>query len=94
MLGTAGTTSRYSAMAEEDLDREIESLDQVLHERGAANEDELEVAVHGERWGPGRFEDALRAAIAEGRVLRVARHRYAPGDGEAQARREAGPVHG
>ena len=90
MLGTAGTTSRYNAMAEEDLDREIESLDHALHERGPTNEHELEVFVHGEFWGPGRFEDALREAIEEGRIRRVARHRYAPANGNGGTSREAG----
>jgi MFS family permease len=90
MLGTAGTTSRYNAMAEEDLDREIESLDHALHERGPANEHELEVFVHGEFWGPGRFEDALREAIEEGRIRRLSRHRYAPANGNGGTSREAG----
>src|SRR4051794_10549252 len=90
MLGTAGTTSRYNAMAEEDLDREIESLDNALHERGPANEHELEVFVHGEFWGPGRFEDALREAIEEGRIRRLSRHRYAPANDDGGTSREAG----
>jgi hypothetical protein len=90
MLGTAGTTSRYNAMAEEDLDREIESLDHALHERGPANEHELEVLVHGEFWGPGRFDDALREAIEEGRIRRLSRHRYAPTNGNSGTSREAG----
>jgi MFS family permease len=94
MLGTAGTTSRYNAMAEEDLDREIESLDHALHERGPADENELEVFVHGESWGPGRFDDALREAIDEGRIRRLSRHRYAPTNGNDGTSREAGAVPG
>jgi MFS family permease len=92
MLGTAGTTSRYSAMAEQDLDREIEELDHALHEHGPADEAELVLAVHAAWWGPGRFDDALHAAIAEGRVRRVARHRYAPADTEDGRTREPEPV--
>jgi MFS family permease len=34
MVGTAGTTSRYEAMSEFDLDREIEELERVLEELG------------------------------------------------------------
>jgi MFS family permease len=94
MLGTAGTTSRYNAMAEEDLDREIESLDHALHERGPANEDELEAFVRGEFWGPGRFDDALREAVEEGRIWRLSRHRYAPTNGSGGTSREAGAVPG
>jgi MFS family permease len=91
MLGTAGTTSRYNAMADADLDREIESLDRALHEGGPAEVHQLEQAVHGGWWGPGRFEQALRAAIDEGRVARVSRGHYAPGDsdGNGTSRREA-----
>jgi MFS family permease len=94
MLGTAGTTSRYNAMAEEDLDREIESLDHALQERGPANEYELEVFVHGEFWGPGRFDDALREAIEEGRIRRLSRHRYGPVNGNGGTGREAEAVSG
>ena len=94
MLGTAGTTSRYNAMAEEDLDREIESLDHALHERGPANVHELEVFVRGEFWGPGRFDDALREAIEEGRIRRLSRRRYATTNVNGGTSREAGAVPG
>jgi MFS family permease len=77
MLGTAGTTSRYLAMAQEDLDREIESLERALVGRGTMERDDLDRVVHGARWGPGRFDGALRQAVWEGRARRVARRRYA-----------------
>jgi hypothetical protein len=81
-------------MAEEDLDREIESLDHALQEHGPANEHELEVFVHGEFWGPGRFDDALREAIEEGRIRRLSRHRYGPVNGNGGTGREAEAVSG
>jgi MFS family permease len=70
MVGTAGTSSRYGAMAEIALDREIEAIaacasgDPIEH-------DELRRRLHAERWGPGRFGAALRDAVDEGRVSRL-----------------------
>ncbi|HEX8855299.1 MAG TPA: MFS transporter [Thermoleophilaceae bacterium] len=92
MLGTAGTTSRYNAMAEEDLDREIESLQRAFDERGTVSGEELENAVRGEGWGPGRFDDALREAVGEGRVRRVSRDRYGPANGDGRPGREPAPT--
>ncbi|OLE35060.1 MAG: MFS transporter [Actinobacteria bacterium 13_1_20CM_3_68_9] len=91
MLGTAGTSSRYAAMAEEDLDREIESLERALGESGSVEQAELERAVQGERWGPGRFGGALQEAVEEGRARRVSHGRYAPARGAGRASREATP---
>jgi hypothetical protein len=91
MLGTAGTSSRYAAMAEEDLDGEIESLERALGERGSIEQAELERAVQGERWGPGRFDGALREAVEEGRARRVSRRRYAPSRGNRRPSREPTP---
>jgi MFS family permease len=91
MLGTAGTSSRYAAMAEEDLDREIESLERALEERGSTEQAELERAVQGEGWGPGRFDGALREAVDEGRARRVSHRRYAPARGHDRPSREATP---
>jgi MFS family permease len=91
MLGTAGTSSRYAAMGEEDLDREIESLERALGESGSTDQAELERAVQGERWGPGRFDGALREAVEEGRARRVSRRRYAPSRGNRRPSREPTP---
>jgi hypothetical protein len=91
MLGTAGTSSRYAAMAEEDLDGEIESLERALGERGSIEQAELERAVQGERWGPGRFDGALREAVEEGRARRLSHRRYGAAQGDGRPRREATP---
>jgi MFS family permease len=88
MLGTAGTSSRYAAMAEEDLDREIEALERALDQTGPVAEAGLENAVRGRRWGPGRFDGALREAVEEGRARRVSPGLYAPVRGDGRFRRE------
>jgi MFS family permease len=78
MIGTAGTTSRYAAMAERDTDREVQAVQMALDERGALDEDQLEMTVHGAGWGPGRFRRSLRVAVDEGRAERLKRRRYGP----------------
>jgi MFS family permease len=62
-----------------DRDREIEIIVRALNERGdAASRKELARTVGGRYWGPGRFQGALREAVAEGRVRRVRNDQYAP----------------
>ena len=76
MLGTAGTTSRYDAIAARDLDREIEDLVRALEELGATDRDALRRHVDGRGWGPARYRAALRSAVGEGRVRRGSDGRY------------------
>jgi hypothetical protein len=76
MAGSAGTSSRFAAIADESHDREVEAIARSLHEVGAAGREELRRRVGGRDWGPGRFAAALRAALREGRVRRDARGRY------------------
>jgi hypothetical protein len=78
MLGTAGTASRYAAMSDVDLDREIDLLGRTLDEHGAINRDELARIVGGRFWGPGRFRAALREAVGEGRAQRLSGETYGP----------------
>jgi MFS family permease len=68
MVGTATTSSRWSAAADEQLDREVEAIARALVEHGPAERDELARSVGGLLWGPGRFRRALRQAVAEGRA--------------------------
>jgi hypothetical protein len=91
MLGTAGTASRYAAMSDVDLDREIDVLGRTLYERGAITRDELARIVGGRFWGPGRFRTALREAVGEGRAERVSGETYGP---DAQPSRTASPAAG
>jgi hypothetical protein len=60
-----------------DRDREIEIIVRALNERGDASRKELARTVGGRYWGPGRFQGALREAVAEGRVKRVRNDQYA-----------------
>jgi uncharacterized protein YcaQ len=78
MIGTAGPSSRFEAMAEEDLDREIEAIAVVIAERGPIGVDELRGGLAADGWGPGRFRTALREAVEEGRATRVGEERYGP----------------
>jgi MFS family permease len=84
MIGTAGTTSRNAAMAELDLDREIEQLARALEQLGTIDRDELANHLGAPGWGPGRFRTALRTAVDEGRATRQGRT-YGPGRGEERA---------
>jgi hypothetical protein len=78
-------------MAERDRDREIESVQHTLEQQGALDEDQLEQAVRGEGWGPGRFQGALREAVEEGRAERLSRRRFGPArhDGNGRVRQDA-----
>ena len=71
--GTAGTASRYAAMAEQDLDREVEAIAVAVTDIDIEpiDRDELRRHVRGDGWGPGRFKAALRVAAAEGRAGRL-----------------------
>ncbi|WJY48764.1 MFS transporter [Streptomyces chengbuensis] len=68
LVGTAGTASRTSAMADQALDDEIEQVSQALAERGPTGREDLERIVGGRAWGPGRFHKALREAARESRA--------------------------
>jgi MFS family permease len=69
--GTAGTASRYAAMAEQDLDREVEAIVAAVDDIQPVSRDELRRRVRGGGWGPGRFRAALRVAVDEGRTGRL-----------------------
>lgn len=85
MAGTAGTASRTSAMAEQRLDDEVEQITQALQESGATSRDQLEHAVSGRSWGPGRFRRALRESEREARIKGVGKSSYAPADGRGRS---------
>ncbi|MGD9734601.1 MAG: hypothetical protein AB7V58_03170 [Solirubrobacterales bacterium] len=73
------------------LDREIEAIATALDEHGATQRAELARLVGARYWGPGRFNSALREAVAEGRARRLSRSTLAPpeegGRASDQARR-------
>jgi MFS family permease len=76
MIGTAGTASRSAAMAERDLDREMEALERILAERGPSTRAGLATLAGARHWGPGRLRAALREALREGRARRSSSGAY------------------
>jgi MFS family permease len=78
MVGTTAAATRMAALADEDLDREMDMIVRALEEHGPTERDELERLVGARYWGPGRFRDALREAVEEGRVVRLSRNTYGP----------------
>jgi MFS family permease len=98
MLGTAGTASRYAAIGEQELDREIEALAHELAALGPTERDDLAQHMGARYWGPGRFRAALNEAVAEGRATHPSRSSYGPakddGGGGALQRpeRDSAPV--
>lgn len=53
-------------------------IGRAVEEAGVIDREELARRVGAGRWGPGRFNNALREALAEGRVRRVTRNTYGP----------------
>ncbi|HEY7927257.1 MAG: MFS transporter [Candidatus Dormibacteria bacterium] len=76
MLGSA--VSSPAATAERVLDIEIEAIGHAVDDAGVIDREQLARRVGAARWGPGRFTRALREAVAEGRIRRVARNSYGP----------------
>jgi MFS family permease len=53
------------------LESEVAIIENALREKGSANRRELSRRVGGRYWGPGRFNEALREAVARGRARRI-----------------------
>jgi MFS family permease len=85
MVAMGGTPSRAAAIADDELDREIELIVRALAERGSLAEAELERLVGARAWGPGRFQSAARAAVHEGRAESKPHHGYGPPGARADA---------
>jgi MFS family permease len=78
IVGTSGTSSRWSATSDEALDDEINEVARALREHGPADRRELEERVRARSWGPKRFQTALKEAVREGRAERLPARRYGP----------------
>ncbi len=63
------------------LDREVEIIVRALDEEGELHRRDLGRRVGARYWGPGRFRAALREAVGEGLVRRLAHDRYGLADG-------------
>ncbi|HLR46668.1 MAG TPA: hypothetical protein VK092_05860, partial [Deinococcales bacterium] len=77
----AGLDAQQEAEVEQVLDHEIEVVSRALREHGPVDRAELAQLVGARYWGPGRFGQALRAAVNEGRARRLSRRTYGPPDG-------------
>ena len=76
MLGTSLQSRRAPAGL---LEHEVEAIAAAVQgANGPIGRNELVRRVKGAYWGPGRFSNALRRALAEGRVSRVSRSAYGP----------------
>ncbi|GAA0274101.1 MFS transporter [Actinomadura nitritigenes] len=87
MIGNAGTASRWNAVSNQELDREIDDIAQTVEKRGTCSKDELAERVGARTWGPGRFSHALAQATREGRTRRLHRGVYRSGSGSDRERR-------
>jgi MFS family permease len=67
------------------LDKEVEIISSALEEHGSADRRELRRRVGARYWGPGRFQAALRQAVASGAAKRLPRGQYAPGRSPTEA---------
>jgi predicted transcriptional regulator len=74
MLGTAVRSRDVSPGL---LDREIDAITHLLEQEGPLTRETLAGRVGARRWGPGRFQNALTEALAEGRIRRVSRNLFA-----------------
>ena len=64
--------------APEWLDNEVGIIERALEEHGELGRGELAQRIGARYWGPGRFRNALREALAEGAARRAGRDRYGP----------------
>ncbi len=53
-------------------------IERALAEHGELGRQDLARRIGARYWGPGRFRNALREAVAEGAATRVGRDRYGP----------------
>jgi len=62
------------------LDTEVALIENALREKGSANRRELSRRVGGRYWGPGRFNEALRETVSQGRAKRLSGGEFAPAE--------------
>jgi MFS family permease len=90
MLGTAGTASRYAAMSDRELNREIDRIADALGTRDPVQRRQLARELEARGWGPGRFRRALHEAVGENRARRGPRGTYGPAVRMDRAREDEG----
>jgi MFS family permease len=62
------------------LESEVAIIEVALREHGSCDRRELRRRVGARYWGPGRFGDALREAVSQGRAKRLPKGQFAPGE--------------
>jgi MFS family permease len=62
----------------DDIEPEVAAIAATVAEHGPIERNQLARLVGARYWGPGRFQRALRRAVAAGRARRVGRTTYAP----------------
>jgi MFS family permease len=77
-LSSARAMSVAGPSPQVPLDNEVEVIARALDEHGSADRRELRRRVGARYWGPGRFQAALRQAVATGRAKRLPRGQFAP----------------
>jgi MFS family permease len=77
-LSSARAMSVAGPSPQVPLDNEVEVIARALDEHGSADRRELRRRVGARYWGPGRFQAALREAVATGRAKRLPRGQFAP----------------
>jgi MFS family permease len=77
-LSSARAMSVSGPHPEVPLDREIDVIDRALQAHGSCTRRELRRRVGARYWGPGRFQAALREAVAENRAKRLPRGQFGP----------------
>ena len=73
MLGTA---VRSRTPPPSVLDKEVDAIVEMITDSGPLDRGDLARRVGAKHWGPGRFQEALMEAQAEGRIRRFSRSRY------------------
>jgi hypothetical protein len=58
------------------LDREVDVIERALREHGELDRRTLAERIGARRWGPRRFRQALREAVASGAARRIGRDSY------------------
>ncbi|MGW0230669.1 MFS transporter [Actinopolymorpha singaporensis] len=78
-MHASGTSPSQSRVAgERALDEEVARIANLVRDRGTMDRDALFRELGARRWGPRRFDAALRTAVAEGLVRQTGRRQFGP----------------
>ncbi len=84
-MHASGSSPSQSRLAgERALDEEVALITDLVRERGTMDRETMFRELGARRWGPRRFDIALRTAVAEGLVRPAGRRRFGPPEGADQ----------